>query len=76
MGTNSTFMFLFHGSLYAIRNPIIPQENEYFSSLFGQYFSKGLDEIGSLYFTKELFDKTYPGYSSSYADLWWYWNVV
>ena len=68
MGTNSTFMFVPWKS-YAIKDPIIPQENEYFWSLFGQYFSKGLDEIGSLYFTKELFDKTYPGYSSSYADL-------
>ena len=67
MGTNSTFMFVPWKS-YAIKDPIIPQENyEYFWSLFGQYFSKGLDELG-LYFTKE-FDKTYPGYSSSYADL-------
>ena len=67
MGTNSTFMFVPWKS-YAIKDPIIPQENKYFWSLLVNIF-KGLDEYSSLYFTKELFDKTYPGYSSSYADL-------
>ena len=33
------------------------------------YFSAALDSIGSLYFTKEVFDGTYPGYGSSYPDL-------
>jgi hypothetical protein len=28
-----------------------------------------LDKIGSLYYTKESFDGTYPGYGSSYPDL-------
>ena len=37
MGTNSTFMFVPWKS-YAIKDPIIPQENEYFWALFGQYF--------------------------------------
>ena len=40
MGTNSTFMFVPWKS-YAIKDPIIPQENKYFWSLFGEYFSKG-----------------------------------
>ena len=35
----------------------------------GGIFSKALDSIGSLYFTKEAFDGTYPGYGSSYPDL-------
>ena len=69
MGTNSTYFFV-PWKAHAAKDPVIPQENyEYFETLFGQYFSKGLDEIGSLYFTKEAFDKTYPGYHSSYADL-------
>jgi hypothetical protein len=30
---------------------------------------EALDNIGSFYFTKEVFDGTYPGYGSSYPDL-------
>jgi len=37
--------------------------------MFGAYYAKALDSIGSLYFTKEVFDGTYPGYGSSYPDL-------
>ncbi|MCB0687083.1 MAG: hypothetical protein KDC53_11175, partial [Saprospiraceae bacterium] len=36
---------------------------------FAKYFAEDLDKIGSLYFTKEVFDGTYPGYGSSYPDL-------
>ncbi len=69
MGTNSTYFFVPWKS-HAAKDPVIPQENyEYFEKLFGTFFAKGLDEIGSLYFSKEAFDKTYPGYHSSYADL-------
>ena len=69
MGTNSTHFFepmLPIGS----KDPIMPKENyEDLNSLFAPYFSNALDEIGSLYFTKEAFDGTYPGYGSSYPDL-------
>jgi hypothetical protein len=69
MGTQSTYFFepmKDNGSL----NPIMPKENyEDLNSLFGGYFAKSLDSIGSLYFTKEVFDGTYPGYGSSYPDL-------
>ena len=69
MGTKSTYFFepmKTNGSL----NPIMPKENyEDLNNLFGTYFSKALDSIGSLYFTKEVFDGTYPGYGSSYPDL-------
>ncbi len=69
MGTQSTYFFepmKVNGSL----NPIMPKENyEDLNNLFGEYFSKALDSIGSLYFTKEVFDGTYPGYGSSYPDL-------
>ena len=69
MGSNSTYFFV-PWKTHAAKDPVIPQENyEYFETLFGNYFAKGLDEIGSLYFSKEAFDKTYPGYGSSYADL-------
>ena len=39
------------------------------NDLFAEEFSADLDAIGSLYFTKEVFDGTYPGYGSSYPDL-------
>ncbi|MCO5723991.1 M14 family zinc carboxypeptidase [Robiginitalea marina] len=69
MGSQSTYFFepmKDNGSL----NPIMPRENyEDLNSLFGAYFAKSLDSIGSLYFTKEVFDGTYPGYGSSYPDL-------
>ncbi len=69
MGTQGTYFFepmKINGSL----NPIMPKENYgYLNELFGKYFSKALDSLGSLYFTREVFDGTYPGYGSSYPDL-------
>lgn len=69
MGSQSSYFFepmKANGSL----NPIMPKENYIdLNNLFGEYFSKSLDSIGSLYFTKEAFDGTYPGYGSSYPDL-------
>ncbi|SHG18715.1 M14 family zinc carboxypeptidase [Flagellimonas flava] len=51
-------------------NPIMPKENYVeLNNLFGNYFAKALDSIGSFYFSKEVFDGTYPGYGSSYPDL-------
>ena len=69
MGTQSTYFFepmKTNGAL----DPIMPKENYIeLNNLFGNYFAKALDSIGSLYFTKEVFDGTYPGYGSSYPDL-------
>jgi hypothetical protein len=51
-------------------DPIMPKENyEDLNDMFGLQFAKALDSIGSFYFTKEVFDGTYPGYGSSYPDL-------
>lgn len=69
MGTNSSFFFepmKTNGS----KNPIMPKDNyTTFNDLFAKHFVKTMDSIGSLYFTKEVFDGTYPGYGSSYGDL-------
>ncbi len=69
MGTQSSYFFepmKDNGSL----DPIMPKENYIdLNNLFGEYFAKALDSIGSFYFTKEVFDGTYPGYGSSYPDL-------
>ena len=69
MGTQSTYFFepmKDNGSL----NPIMPKENYVdLNNLFGDYFAAALDSVGSFYFSKEVFDGTYPGYGSSYPDL-------
>ena len=69
MGTNANYFFepmKANGS----KNPIMPKDNyTKLNDLFAEQFSKDLDEIGSLYFSKERFDGTYPGYGSSYPDL-------
>ncbi|WP_343485792.1 M14 family zinc carboxypeptidase [Allomuricauda sp. d1] len=69
MGTQSTYFFEPMKDNASL-NPIMPKENyEDLNNLFGDYFAKALDSIGSFYFTKEVFDGTYPGYGSSYPDL-------
>ena len=69
MGTQSSYFFepmKDNGSL----DPIMPKENyEDLNDLFGEYFASALDSIGSFYFSREVFDGTYPGYGSSYPDL-------
>ncbi len=69
MGTNSTHFFepmKANGS----KDPIMPKENYVqLNETFAKYFVQDLDAIGSLYFTKEVFDGTYPGYGSSYPDV-------
>jgi len=69
MGTNSTYFFEPMKPIGSL-NPIMPKENyTTLNDAFAKHFSKDLNEIGSLYFTKEAFDGTYPGYGSSYPDL-------
>jgi hypothetical protein len=55
---------------YGSENPVIPRSNyDGLNAIFAKYFSKALDDIGSLYFTKEVFDNSYPGYGSTYPDI-------
>jgi len=69
MGTNSTYFFE-PMKPNAAKNPIMPKENyTTLNDVFASYYRKNLDAIGSLYYTKESFDGTYPGYGSSYPDL-------
>ena len=69
MGTQSTYFFEPMKDNASL-NPIMPKENYIdLNNLFGDYYAKALDSIGSFYFTKEVFDGTYPGYGSSYPDL-------
>ncbi len=69
MGSQSSYFFE-PMKVNASQDPIMPKENyEDLNNLFGEYFASALDSIGSFYFTKEVFDGTYPGYGSSYPDL-------
>jgi hypothetical protein len=69
MGTNSHHFFEPMKPIGSF-DPIMPKENyEDLNNLFAPYFANALDKIGSLYYTKESFDGTYPGYGSSYPDL-------
>ncbi|MGB3463882.1 MAG: M14 family zinc carboxypeptidase, partial [Cyclobacteriaceae bacterium] len=69
MGTNSTYFFEPMKAI-ASKDPIMPKENyTTLNESFASQFAKDLDGIGSMYFTKEVFDGTYPGYGSSYPDL-------
>jgi hypothetical protein len=69
MGTNSTYFFEPMKDIGS-KDPIMPKENyTTLNDLFAGYFEKAMNKIGSLYFTRERFDGTYPGYGSSYPDL-------
>ena len=69
MGSSSTYFFE-PMKANASQDPIMPVENyTTLNEKFAEYFRADLDKIGSLYFTKEVFDGTYPGYGSSYPDL-------
>jgi hypothetical protein len=68
MGTNSTYFFepsKPHGSW----NPLIPVRlYTEITDDFARHWAASLDEIGALYFTREVFDNTYPGYGSTYPN--------
>ncbi len=69
MGTNSTYFFE-PTKPFGSENPVVPRSNyDNLNNLFAGYFKEGLDEIGSLYFTKEQYDNSYPGYGSTYPDI-------
>lgn len=69
MGTNSSFYF--DPGKYSSNNPIVPPFlYDVVHPKFAEYFEKGMNNIGSMYFTKEAFDKLYPGYGSSYVNFY------
>ncbi len=69
MGTNSTYFFE-PTKPFGSENPLVGRRNyDELNGIFEKYFQEALDEIGSLYFTKEAFDNSYPGYGSTYPDI-------
>jgi hypothetical protein len=69
MGTNSTFYF--DPGEEASNNPNVPDflYNKIYPT-YAEYFRKATDKIGSMYYTKESYDKLYPGYGSSYINFY------
>ncbi len=69
MGSNSSFYF--DPGKYSSNNPVVPAYlYDVIYPKFGEYFSKAANSIQSLYYTKESFDKLYPGYGSSYVNFY------
>jgi hypothetical protein len=66
MGTNATYYFE-PSKPVGSWNPLIPERMYTEITLdFARHYAAALDEIGSLYFTKEQYDNMYPGYGSTY----------
>ncbi len=67
MGTNSTYFFQ-PGKPSAI-HPQITTGNQKLTALLSRHFAAALDSIGSLYFSREIFDDFFIGKGSSYTDV-------
>ncbi len=65
-GTNATFFFM-PGEPTRV-HPLTPDKNQELTRKMGEYHARALDQIGSLYFTKEVYDDFYYGKGSTYAD--------
>lgn len=67
MGTNSTFFFEPTKPIDR-ESPLVPKGHYELNNRFANYFASALDNIGSLYYTKEDFDNFNPTFGSSYPD--------
>ena len=66
MGTNNTYYFE-PSKPVGSWNPLIPERlYREITEDFAAHYSAVMDSLGSLYFTKEQYDNTYPGYGSTY----------
>lgn len=68
MGSNATYYF--EPTPKRHESPIIPQFLYDENAVFAKYHAKALDEIGSLYFTKENYDNLSPIYGSTYPKFY------
>jgi hypothetical protein len=67
MGSQSTFFF--QPGAPGRTNPYSPKRVEELTQAIARFHAQALDQIGSLYFTKEEFDDFYIGKGSSYPDI-------
>ncbi len=67
MGTNSTFFF--QPGIPSRTHPLTPQRNQDLTMAIAEYHADALNEIKSLYYTRESFDDFYYGKGSTYPDV-------
>lgn len=67
MGTNSTFFF--QPGIPSRTHPLTPQRNQALTGAIAEYHAAALDDIQSLYYTRESFDDFYYGKGSTYPDV-------
>ena len=67
MGTNGTYFF--QPGIPSRNNPLVPYKTYELTQKIAAYHASALDDIGSLYYSKESFDDFYIGKGSSYPDL-------
>jgi len=63
------FSFFFQPGVPSRNNPLTPEKNYFLTSEIAKYHASYLDEIGSPYFSEEVFDDFYFGKGSSYPDI-------
>ena len=67
MGTNTTYFF--QPGIPSRTHPLTPKLNQKLTSKISNYHAKALDNIGSLYYSKENFDDFYYGKGSTFPDI-------
>tara|TARA_Y100001935_G_scaffold196819_1_gene164923 strand:+ start:28921 stop:31509 length:2589 start_codon:yes stop_codon:yes gene_type:complete len=67
MGTNSTFFF--QPGVQSRTHPLTPSSNQTLTAEIAEYHADELDNIQSLYYSKEGFDDYYYGKGSTYPDV-------
>lgn len=67
MGKHATFFF--QPGIPSRTFPLTPQVNQDLTAQIGTYHAKGLNEIGSMYYSRESFDDFYIGKGSTYPDV-------
>lgn len=67
-GANATYYF--EPTPKSHQSPVMPQEMYDFNAILAKYQAAALDEIGSLYFTKENYDNLSPIYGSTYPKFY------
>ncbi|MEX2513964.1 MAG: M14 family metallopeptidase [Cyclobacteriaceae bacterium] len=67
MQTDRTFFF--QPGIPSRNNPLTPAKNYELTEKIAQYHARYLDDIGSLYYSRESFDDYYYGKGSTYPDV-------
>ncbi len=67
MGSNASFFF--QPGIPSRVHPLTPAENQALTAEVGGYHEAALNEINSLYFTKESYDDYFYGKGSTYPDI-------